>query len=253
LIQRRKRLLEGDSLATAGFSGKNLIQSSLEKAASSSHFTNSQSVLGGVPSSSSKIKNQFNSPLFTVSSPSVATIGKDIKAPSHHLSTGNITNGCGYGGYNYYQGTQPGMRRRTGFGKDVGLSSSTSVAPSYYHQQYPNQYIKENGSDEEQNLIQSQIELRRKTRKTQSRLQNARQAESKLKDLASMFGKMSTLIQSQGETLTKVEDDVEVAMGHVDDGVVEIGKLYEITKGNRSLILKVFGILIFFIIFMRLF
>jgi t-SNARE complex subunit (syntaxin) len=62
---------------------------------------------------------------------------------------------------------------------------------------------------------------------------------------------MSHLIQSQGETLMKIEDDVEAAMDHVEAGREEIIKLYEWTKGNRGLIIKVFSLLIFFIVFMR--
>jgi len=37
----------------------------------------------------------------------------------------------------------------------------------------------------------------------------------------------------------------------VDDGVTEINKVYEMTRGNRSLIVKVFGILLFFVVFVK--
>ena len=74
-----------------------------------------------------------------------------------------------------------------------------------------------------------------------------------LADLTNMFGKMSEMIRNQGETLTKIEDDVEAGHDNVNEGAKEIGKLYEITKGNRSLIIKVFAILIFFIIAMKWF
>ena len=62
---------------------------------------------------------------------------------------------------------------------------------------------------------------------------------------------MSTLISQQGEVVNKVEDDVEAALGNVGAGEQEIQTLYTIKRGNRGLILKVFGILIFLIIFMR--
>ena len=88
-------------------------------------------------------------------------------------------------------------------------------------------------------------------RDTRHRLHQARQAESTLAELGTLFGKMTTLITQQGEVLEKVEDDVEAALVHVGAGEAEIQTLYSIKKGNRSLILKVFGILIFLIIFMR--
>ena len=62
---------------------------------------------------------------------------------------------------------------------------------------------------------------------------------------------MSNLIHSQGETLVKIEDDVEAAMDHVEAGKEEIDKLNEWTKGNRGLIIKIFALMIFFIIFMK--
>ena len=50
-----------------------------------------------------------------------------------------------------------------------------------------------------------------------------------------------------------IEDDVEAAGLDIDAGHNELVKVYGMTKGNRGLILKVFGILIFLIIFMKLY
>jgi syntaxin 5 len=71
--------------------------------------------------------------------------------------------------------------------------------------------------------------------------------------LGTLFGKMSTLLSQQAEVVDKVEDDVEAAMVDVAAGHDEITTLYSIKKGNRALIIKVFAILIFFIIFMRIY
>ena len=101
--------------------------------------------------------------------------------------------------------------------------------------------------------VQMQIQERQERRATKSRLESAKQAKSTLAELGTLFGKMSTLIVSQGEVLEKVEDDVEAAYGDVSAGEQEIQTLYSIKKGNRGLIVKVFLILIFFIIFMRLY
>ena len=52
------------------------------------------------------------------------------------------------------------------------------------------------------------------------------------------------------ELLERIEDDLEAAELDIDAGHDELVKVYGMTKGNRGLILKVFGILIFLIIFM---
>jgi len=226
-----------------------------------------------------KVKSQLNSPLFTMSTAPISnpyaksnqTITQSTSnsqlnnrysnykqpiqpsAPSVNVefnkgygygyngaSSGGYNNGAGYGGYNNISDST-GMRKRAG-----GTSLSGNITYNPYQTE---DEVKVHSSNDDN--IQTQIQKRRQARQTQSRLESAKLAEKTLAELTSMFGKMSSLIQSQGETLEKIEDDVEVAMGYVDDGYEEVGKLYEYTKGNRGLIIKCFGILIFVIIFMR--
>jgi hypothetical protein len=145
----------------------------------------------------------------------------------------------GYGGY--YGGASyaaTGMRQRR------------SGAPN---QSNINNNNKHEDDDDDRRQIQSQIQERQAKRETQSRLEHAKQAESTLAELGTLFGKMTHLISTQGEQLEKLEDDVEAAMGDITAGQEEIQTLYSIKKGNRGLIVKVFGILIFFIVFMKLY
>ena len=122
------------------------------------------------------------------------------------------------------------------------------------HDTTDNKYDKSSSYDESSSAsIQQQIHLRRQNRETQSRLASARLAEKSIAELGVMFTKMSTLITQQGEVLERIEDDVEAASGDIDAGHDEIVKLYGMTKGNRGLILKVFGILIALIIFMKVY
>lgn len=62
---------------------------------------------------------------------------------------------------------------------------------------------------------------------------------------------MQTLISEQSEVIDKIEDDVEAAALDVQAGQDSISHVYSLKKGNRPLIIRVFGILIFVIIFMR--
>ena len=65
--------------------------------------------------------------------------------------------------------------------------------------------------------------------------------------MGQLFSQMATLIMEQGETVTRIEDDVEVGLQETTEAHTSIEYFYEITKGNRSMILKIFGLLVFFI------
>ncbi len=65
--------------------------------------------------------------------------------------------------------------------------------------------------------------------------------------MGQLFSQMATLIMEQGETVARIEDDVEVGLQETTEAHKSIEYFYEITKGNRSMIFKIFGLLIFFI------
>ena len=72
-----------------------------------------------------------------------------------------------------------------------------------------------------------------------------------IEDFISSFeAEMANIRRECCELLERIEDDVEAAELDIDAGHDELVKVYGMTKGNRGLILKVFGILIFLIIFM---
>ena len=191
----------------------------------------------------------MNSPLFTMtpqknspaqvsmtqnrqgSNPQAQTKSTGMIQPAIHGPAGY---GGGYGGYGGGYGATTGIRQRHSAGASTSTTSSMQA-------------------DNNTLQVQSQIQERQTQRETQHRLEQAKQAESTLAELGTLFGKMTNLISAQGEQLEKLEDDVEAAMGDVIAGQEEIQTLYSIKKGNRSLIIKIFGILIFFILFMRLY
>lgn len=90
-------------------------------------------------------------------------------------------------------------------------------------------------------------------RQTAQRVQEAQQAEESIAALGTVYGRMSHIVATQGEQLGRIEDDVEAAHTYVTAAQTEIGVLYEIRKGNRPLILKTFALLIFLIVFLRLY
>lgn len=271
--QRRKRLLQSDqerkklSYDTGNRNGMTMNRGMVGSSSSLGLSNRSRGINGkngyNGTTTSTKLKSQMASPLFSSAVSDKPAVNQSQNATNNY--------GYGYGGTNSNQYTP--SSQHTGITSSAYGSNSTglrqrnariaSSAPSpYQRSEYgnpttttttttPQEDTEEEKVHGNNQYVQSQIQTRRQTRQTQSRLDNARLAEKSLAELTNMFSKMSSLIQKQGETLVKIEDDVEAAAIHVDAGAEEIDKLYEFTKGNRGLILKVFGILIFFVIFMK--
>eukprot|EP01084_Bolivina_argentea_P258166 435130_1 len=77
-----------------------------------------------------------------------------------------------------------------------------------------------------------------------NRLGDARKVETTIGELGQMFAKFSALVAAQGETVMHIEDDVEAAHGNVVEGHAHLSTYYDIVKSNRSMIIKIFAVLI---------
>jgi t-SNARE complex subunit (syntaxin) len=80
---------------------------------------------------------------------------------------------------------------------------------------------------------------------TESRLHHAQRIESSIREMGQLFSQMASLIAEQSEVITRIEDDVEIGHQNTVEGYSSIQQAYEITKGNRGMIIKIFLILIF--------
>jgi syntaxin 5 len=65
--------------------------------------------------------------------------------------------------------------------------------------------------------------------------------------MGQLFSQMSSLVLAQAETISRIEDDVEAGLEDTTEAHTDMVYVHEITKGNRGLILKIFALLIFFI------
>ncbi len=65
--------------------------------------------------------------------------------------------------------------------------------------------------------------------------------------MGKLFQQMTTLIMEQSETISRIEDDVEMGLHQTVEAHKSMESFYEISKGNRGIIIKVFLLLIFFI------
>lgn len=228
------------------------------------------------------LSSQLQSPLFTTTSGGTAANKKNTivfsttnnahssfagyagssttAIPSTSTISATNRGGGGAGGYAGYGGTlsappsfATGMRQRKQQNSQPSQMQQYSQPKSHIQVDSGNE---DNYYDEKYSKSSSmteQISMRREQRATHIRAQQARLAEKSIAELGVMFHKMSSLIVAQGETLERIEDDVESAGLDIDAGHDELVKVYGMTKGNRGLILKVFGVLIFLIIFMKLY
>ena len=95
------------------------------------------------------------------------------------------------------------------------------------------------------------------------RAQAVQDIEAHMTELGSIFERLSTMITEQGEMIDRLDDNLDAAEVNVNMGYQEIVKygqnVYEMDKdlmssfSNRSLIMKLFGVPIFFIIFFLIF
>jgi syntaxin 5 len=65
--------------------------------------------------------------------------------------------------------------------------------------------------------------------------------------MGQLFAQMATLVSEQSEVITRIEDDVEAGLQDTLEAQGHLQSVYEITKGNRGLILKIFALLVVFI------
>ncbi|TYZ64282.1 hypothetical protein PybrP1_013115 [[Pythium] brassicae (nom. inval.)] len=81
----------------------------------------------------------------------------------------------------------------------------------------------------------------------QTRYQNAVQVESTIVEITGMYTRMATMVAEQGEILERIDDHMDIAAENVRDAESELLKYYNMVQGNRSLILKIFAILLLMI------
>mmetsp|Transcript_8476 Transcript_8476/g.14377 ORF Transcript_8476/g.14377 Transcript_8476/m.14377 type:complete len:399 (-) Transcript_8476:654-1850(-) len=84
-------------------------------------------------------------------------------------------------------------------------------------------------------------------RHSRYRSEQSKAVEESIGKMGKMFSQMSSLVLAQAETIGRIEDDVEAGLEDVEEAHQSMVYVHEITKGNRGLILKIFGLLVFFI------
>lgn len=80
------------------------------------------------------------------------------------------------------------------------------------------------------------------------RLDHAHTIESEIGKLGELFSRFSSLVAQQAEVVERLDDDVESARAEVEAGHKELTSAQAIILGNRSLLIKIFGLILIFIV-----
>jgi len=86
-----------------------------------------------------------------------------------------------------------------------------------------------------------------------SRAEAVETIESTIHELGSMYQRITSLIAMQDETIVRIDDSLEMTQQNIEMGHNELLKYFDNLSSNRALILKVFGILIAFMVFFMVF
>lgn len=81
-----------------------------------------------------------------------------------------------------------------------------------------------------------------------ARADAVRQVESTIVELGQIFNQLATMVSEQGEMVERIDANVEDTVTNMDAGQNQLMLYYNSIAGNRSLILKVFGILLAFLV-----
>lgn len=83
----------------------------------------------------------------------------------------------------------------------------------------------------------------------EARADAVRQVESTIVELGQIFNQLATMVTEQGEQVERIDANVEDTVTNMNAGQNQLLVYYNSIAGNRALILKVFGVLLAFLVF----
>ena len=82
-----------------------------------------------------------------------------------------------------------------------------------------------------------------------SRAEALHQVESTIVELGGIFQQLAHMVAEQGEMATRIDENVEDSLASVDAGQAQLLKYLSAISSNRFLIMKVFAVLLCFMMF----
>eukprot|EP00922_Rhytidocystis_sp_ex-Travisia-forbesii_P010487 GHVS01015365.1.p1 GENE.GHVS01015365.1~~GHVS01015365.1.p1 ORF type:complete len:286 (+),score=58.17 GHVS01015365.1:73-930(+) len=88
---------------------------------------------------------------------------------------------------------------------------------------------------------------------SQERAEGMENVQRMIGELGQIFQKVASMVTQQDELVQRIDEDVDSSLHHVEQGQTELLNYFHRISSNRSLILKVFLILIAFVVFFVVF
>lgn len=86
-----------------------------------------------------------------------------------------------------------------------------------------------------------------------SRAEALQNVEKTIAELGTIFQQLATMVAEQGELAIRIDENVEETLANVDNAQAHLLKYMSRISSNRWLIMKVFAILLFFMVFFVIF
>ena len=86
-----------------------------------------------------------------------------------------------------------------------------------------------------------------------SRAEALQNVESTIVELGSIFTQLAEVVQAQGEMTARIDENVEETLANVDSAKAQLLRYLNGISGNRLLLVKVFGVLMAFLMMFVLF
>ena len=86
-----------------------------------------------------------------------------------------------------------------------------------------------------------------------SRAEALHNVETTIVELGTIFTQLAEMVHAQGEMAQRIDENVDEALGNVDAAKAQLMRYLATVSTNRWLVMKVFGVLLAFILFFVLF
>ena len=99
----------------------------------------------------------------------------------------------------------------------------------------------------------TQAQLMPETALLESRASDVAVLERHITELSSMFSRLASVVMEQGSLVDRIEDNLETSLANVGAGTAQLTRYWERVSSNRTLIMKVFAVLVLFFILFAVF
>lgn len=109
------------------------------------------------------------------------------------------------------------------------------------------------GNNGNGNQHQQQLLMQNQDMYMSSRSEALQNVERTITELGGIFAQLSSMVAEQGDLAIRIDENVEQSVANVDNAQTQLLKYLNSVSSNRWLIMKIFGVLISFLVFFVVF